>query len=400
MVALFFFFLACSQKSSEELPISKLEPQIIGQILPGADRVGEYLPKLQGKRVAAVVNHTSRVGKVHLIDTLIAAGINVIKIFSPEHGFRGTAADGEKIANGKDATTGLPIVSLYGNQKKPTTAMLTNIDLVLFDIQDVGARFYTYISTLSYVMEACAEQNIPLMLLDRPNPNGHFVDGPVLKSEFASFVGMHQVPVVYGMTIGEYARMVNAEGWLSNGVKCQLEVITCLGYEHRNFYDLPVKPSPNLPNMTAIYLYPSLCFFEGTVVSVGRGTNKQFQIIGAPMATVGDFSFTPQPMEGATSPPHNGIRCKGYDLSNIPLDTLRQLKGIDLSFLLKFYENYPDKENFFLKTSHFDALAGNDVLKQQIKAGKTEAEIRKSWQADLQVFKETRKHYLLYPDFE
>ncbi len=278
--------------------------------------------------------------------------------------------------------------------------MLAGVDLVLFDIQDVGARFYTYISTLTYVMEACAENGIPMLVLDRPNPNGHFVDGPVLQKAFASFVGLHEVPVVYGMTIGEYARMVNGEGWLANSVKCQLEVVPCTGYDHRTHYELPIKPSPNLPNMTAVLLYPSLCFFEGTVVSVGRGTEKQFQVIGAPGATVGDFSFTPEPKPGATNPPQQGKKCRGYDLSGLSGDSLRQQKGIDLSFLLKFYREFPDKANFFLKTSHFDALAGSGELKQQIIEGKTEAEIRESWQAGLRIFKEIRKKYLLYVDFE
>ncbi len=394
---------ACGQKTSESaagLPEPKVEPQVVGHPVPAAERVGEYLPLLQGKRIAAVVNHTSVVGKTHLVDTLLKTGVQLVKIFAPEHGFRGSASDGEKVKDGKDSATGLPILSLYGSQKKPSPEMLAGVDLVLFDIQDVGARFYTYISTLAYVMEACAEQNIPLIVLDRPNPNGHFVDGPVLKKEFASFVGLHEVPAVYGMTIGEYARMVNGEGWLANQVKCQLEVIPCMGYDHRTHYDLPIKPSPNLPNMTAILLYPSLCFFEGTVVSVGRGTDKQFQVIGAPGTTVGDYNFTPKPMEGATNPPQKGKACIGYDLSGLSVDSLRQLKKIDLSFLLKFYKDYPDKANFFLKTAHFDALAGSGELKQQIVEGKSESEIRASWQDGLNRFKLLRKQYLLYLDFE
>jgi uncharacterized protein YbbC (DUF1343 family) len=362
--------------------------------------VGEYLPLLKGKRIAVVVNHTSMVGQRHLVDTLLRSGISLVKIFAPEHGFRGAASDGEKVKDGKDTATGLPIVSLYGNDKKPSPAMLSGVDLVLFDIQDVGARFYTYISTLSYVMEACAEQGIPLIVLDRPNPHGHYVDGPILKKEFASFVGLHEVPVVYGMTIGEYARMVNGEGWLANGIKCQMEVIPCAGYDHRSQYDLPVKPSPNLPNQTAILLYPSLCFFEGTVVSVGRGTDKQFQVMGAPGATVGDFTFTPQPREGAKSPPQQGKQCRGFDLSGLPVDSLRQRNMLNISYLLDFYKNYPKKAEFFLKTAHFDALAGSGELKKQIVEGKTEAEIRAGWQAGLRKFKEVRKRYLMYYDFE
>ncbi|MCF8281977.1 MAG: DUF1343 domain-containing protein [Bacteroidales bacterium] len=382
------------------MPTTKVESQVSGLPVPAAERVGEYLPLLKGKRIAAVVNQTSIVENTHLVDTLLRSGVSLVKIFAPEHGFRGAASDGEKIKDGKDASTGLPIVSLYGDNKKPSPEMLEGVDLVLFDIQDVGARFYTYISTLAYVMEACAENNVPLLVLDRPNPNGHYVDGPVLKKSHASFVGLHEVPVVYGMTIGEYARMVNGEGWLANGIKCDLTVIPCTGYDHRSFYNLPVKPSPNLPNMTAIYLYPSLCFFEGTVVSVGRGTDKQFQVFGAPGANVGDFTFTPKPMEGAKKPPQQGKLCRGYDLSGLPLDSLRQQKKLNLGYLLDFYKNYPDKANFFLKTAHFDALAGGPELKQQIVDGKTEAEIRLGWQDGLRRFKLVRKKYLLYYDFE
>ncbi len=399
----FSMMLACGQKTSEHatgLPETKVEPQVSGQPVPAAERVGEYLSKLKGKRIAAVVNHTSMVGQVHLVDTLLRSGMSIVKIFAPEHGFRGSASDGEKVKGGKDPLTGLPIVSLYGDKKKPGPTELEGVDLVVFDIQDVGARFYTYISTLAYVMEACAENNVPLLVLDRPNPNGHYVDGPVLKKSHASFVGMHEVPVVYGMTIGEYARMVNGEGWLANGIKCDLNVVPCSGYDHRTNYDLPVKPSPNLPNMTAILLYPSLCFFEGTVVSVGRGTDKQFQVYGAPGATVGDFTFTPQPREGATNPPQKGKPCRGYDLSGLSVDALRQQKKLNLRYLIEFYNSYPDKGNFFLKTAHFDALAGGTELKQQIIEGKSEAEIRASWQVGLQQFRAVRKQYLLYYDFE
>ncbi len=394
---------ACGQKtgvSVNGLPETKVEPQVSGQPVPAAERVGEYLPLLKGKRIAAVVNQTSMIRNKHLVDILLKSKVNLVKIFAPEHGFRGEASDGEKVKDGKDPSTGLPIVSLYGSKKKPGPEELAGVDLVLFDIQDVGARFYTYISTLAYVMEACAENNIPLVVLDRPNPNGHYVDGPILKKEFASFVGLHEVPVIYGMTMGEYARMVNGEGWLANGIKCQLEVIPCAGYDHRTPYDLPVKPSPNLPNMTAIYLYPSLCFFEGTVVSVGRGTDKQFQVYGAPGATVGDFTFTPQPKEGAKTPPQQGKLCRGYDLSGLATDPLRKRNKLNLSYLLDFYRDYPDKENFFLKTAHFDALAGSDLLKKQIMEGKTEAEIRAGWQEGLNRFKEVRKRYLMYYDFE
>jgi uncharacterized protein YbbC (DUF1343 family) len=396
-------FFACGQKSRDaanSLPETKLKPQVSGLPIPAAQRTAEYLNLLKGKRVGLVVNHTSVVGARHLVDTLLAQNVKIVKIFAPEHGFRGEASDGEKIKDGKDPSSGLPIVSLYGEKKKPGAAEMSGLDLVVFDIQDVGARFYTYISTLAYVMEACAEHNVQLLVLDRPNPNGHYVDGPVLEQAFSSFVGLHEVPVVYGMTIGEYARMVNGEGWLANGLKCQLEVVPCAGYDHKTPYDLPVKPSPNLPNMIAIYLYPSICFFEGTVVSVGRGTDKQFQVIGAPGATVGDFTFTPQPKDGATNPPQKGKLCRGHDLSGIPADTLRQQGRLDLGYLLDFYRHYPDKENFFLKTAHFNALAGSDQLKKQVLAGKTEAEIRASWQPGLAKFKVLRKKYLMYYDFE
>lgn len=399
----FAMMLACGQKTSESatgLPVTKVEPLVIGQPVPAAERVGEYLTELKGKRIAAVVNHTSMVGQVHLVDTLLRSGVNMVKIFAPEHGFRGSVSDGEKINDGKDPSTGLPILSLYGDKKKPGPVELEGIDLVLFDIQDVGARFYTYISTLAYVMEACAENDIPLLVLDRPNPNGHYIDGPILQKSHTSFVGMHEVPVVYGMTIGEYARMVNGEGWLANGIKCDMKVVPCAGYDHRTRYDLPVKPSPNLPNMKAILLYPSLCFFEGTVVSVGRGTDKQFQVYGAPGATVGDFTFTPQPREGAANPPQKGKLCRGYDLSSIPVDELRQQNHLNFGYLIDFYRNYPDKANFFLKTAHFDALAGGTELKKQIIEGLSEAEIEASWQIGLQQFRTIRKQYLLYYDFE
>jgi uncharacterized protein YbbC (DUF1343 family) len=364
--------------------------------IPAAENLETYLPKLQGKRIAAVVNHTSLVGKTHLVDTLLKAGIRAVKIFAPEHGFRGTADAGEHIKDGKDAATGIALTSLYGNKKKPEAEDLKGIDLVLFDIQDVGTRFYTYISTMSYVMEACAENGIPMMILDRPNPNGHYVDGPVLDKKYSSFVGLHEVPVVYGMTVGEYARMVNGEGWLANGVNCQLEVIPCTDYDHHSFYELPVKPSPNLPNMRAIYLYPSLCFFEGTVVSVGRGTDKQFQVAGYPGYPKGDYAFTPQPMEGARQPPHKGKLCRGLDLTGVEIHSLQQRNSLDLSYLLDFYHHAPDKESFFLKNNFIELLAGGPELKSQIMEGKTEAEIRQSWQPGLEKFNLIRQKYLLY----
>jgi uncharacterized protein YbbC (DUF1343 family) len=368
-------------------------------VVTGAERTAEYLPLLQGKTVAAVCNHTSMVGTVHLIDTLLACGIRVKKIFAPEHGFRGEAAAGQTIKDSKDKVSGLPIISLYGNKKKPSVEDLTGIEIVIFDIQDVGARFYTYISTLSYVMEACAEKNIPLIILDRPNPNGHFVDGPVLKKGFESFVGLHPVPVVHGMTVGEYARMVNAEGWLKGGIKCQLKVIPCLNYDHLTAYILPVPPSPNLPNMASVYLYPSLCFFEGTPISVGRGTDYPFQVIGFPGFRQGDIEFVPQTIKGiANNPPYENQLCQGIDLREFGKEYMKNYRGLYLYWLLAMYESYPDKDRFF--TPYFNKLAGNDILAGQIKNGMSEEEIKKSWQEDLIKFKAIRRKYLLYPDFE
>lgn len=375
------------------------EPVAAPEPAPAAERMDLYLPILEGKRVAAAVNHTSMVGNVHLIDTLLKTGVRVQKIFAPEHGFRGMADAGEEVRDGKDAATGIPLVSLYGDKKKPGAGDLKNIDIVLFDIQDVGARFYTYISTMSYVMEACAENDIPLLILDRPNPNGHYVDGPVLDKKYSSFVGLHEVPVVHGMTVGEYAGMVNGEGWLAGQVKCRLQVVPCGGYDHSMLYEAPVKPSPNLPNMRAIYLYPSLCFFEGTIVSVGRGTDKQFQVVGAPGFDLGNFSFTPVSMEGAKNPPQEGKLCRGFDLSDMEIGALQQRRSLDLSYLIEFYRGAPDKGSFFLKNNFIEKLAGGPDLKKQIVEGRTEAEIRQSWQAGLDKFQLIRKKYLLYPDF-
>ena len=387
------------QVEQKEGEATTLPEQPASRPTPAAERVGEYLPLLKGKQVGAVVNHTSLVGNVHLVDTLLALGVSVRKIFAPEHGFRGTADAGEHVRDGKDAATGIPMISLYGEKKKPGREDLAGLDLVLFDIQDVGARFYTYISTMSYVMEACAAYNMPLLILDRPNPNGHYVDGPVLKKKHSSFVGLHEVPVVHGMTVGEYAGMVNGEGWLAGGGKCDLTVIPCEGYDHRTFYELPVNPSPNLPNMRAIYLYPSLCFFEGTDVSVGRGTDKQFQVIGSPAFKGGDYTFTPVPMEGAKNPPHQGKRCQGFDLSHLKPEDLRQRRSLDLGYLLTLYQGHSDPKNFFLKNGFFDLLAGGPELRQQIIAGASEPAIRQSWQPDLERFLAMRKKYLLYPDF-
>jgi len=368
-----------------------------GSVTPAAQRSELYLPLLEGKSVALVVNQSSLTRKGHLVDFLLGKGIDVRKIFAPEHGFRGTSDAGKDLKNSRDGKTGLPILSLYGRQKKPTKKALSGIDLILFDIQDVGVRFYTYLSTLHYVMEAAAENHIPVIVLDRPNPNGHYVDGPVLKRKYRSFVGLDPVPVVYGMTIGEYARMLDGEGWLRGGVKAKLTVIPLSNYTHRSFYSLPVKPSPNLPNDRAIALYPSLAFFEGTVFSAGRGTTKQFQLYGAPEYTIKKFSFTPRSMPGARYPKFKGKRCWGVDLGSRSVSSIRAEKRINLTYLLDAYRHYPQKKKFFLKSGFIDKLSGSDQLRKQVMSSKSEAQIRKSWQADLAKFRKIRAKYLLYP---
>jgi len=368
-----------------------------GKVTPGASQLERYLPLLQYKRIAVVVNHSSLVGNRHLIDVLLKHGIKVKKIFAPEHGFRGTADAGAHIKSGKDPRTGLPIISLYGKHKKPTKTDLKGIDLILFDIQDVGVRFYTYLSTLHYVMEAGAEQNIPLIVLDRPNPNGHYIDGPVLKKKFRSFVGLDPIPVVYAMTIGEYATMLNGERWLKNEVLIKLTVIPLKNYSHNSFYSLSVKPSPNLPNERAVAIYPSFAFFEGTQISAGRGTTKPFQLYGAPKYSKKYFSFVPRSRVGAKYPKHKGKRCYGVDLSHLSVKSIRKERKLNLSYLLDAYAHYADKKDFFLKNRFFDSLSGTDTLRKQIKARVSEQDIRKSWQKDLNRFKKIRKKYLLYP---
>lgn len=366
-------------------------------IQTGVQRSAEYLPLLIKKRVAIVANHSSFIGNSHLVDSLLALNIKVVKIFCPEHGFRGDADAGEDIKNQKDKKTGLPLISLYGKHNKPQPAELKDVDIVVFDIQDVGVRFYTYISTLHYVMEACAQNKKPLIVLDRPNPNGYYIDGPVLQSKFKSFVGIHPVPIVYGMTIGEYALMINGEGWLDKSIKCDLKVINLVGYEHSDLYQLPIKPSPNLPNMPAVYMYPSLALFEGTVISVARGTGFPFQAIGHPDVK-GPFSFTPVSTPGASkNPPYEGKECHGVDLREFGDIFIRNNRSLYLYWLIGMYQNYPEKANFF--NNYFNSLAGNDQLMQQIKAGKSEEEIRKTWTEELETFKIIRKKYLLYTDF-
>ncbi len=342
--------------------------------------------------MALVVNHTSLIDGTHLVDTFISHGIDIKKVFAPEHGFRGKSDAGAHVANEIDLATGIPIISLYGKHKKPYPGDLDEIDIVIFDIQDVGVRFYTYISTLHYVMESCAELDIPLLVLDRPNPNGGYIDGPVLDPKYRSFVGMHPIPVVHGLTMGELARMINGEGWLKNHVKCDLTVVPCVSYFHGKTYLLPVKPSPNLPNDHAIKLYPSTCFFEGTVLSEGRGTLMPFEIFGHPDLK-GDFSFTPISIEGMSLYPKlKGQLCFGKDLRSFePENGWNQ---IFLSWIVDSYKQYPDKKNFFIP--HFDMLAGTNTLREQIESGLTEEEIRRSWESDLEAYKTMRFQYLLY----
>lgn len=387
-------------------------------IIPAADQMDKYLPLLKGKKVALLVNQTSVVAGSHIIDTLLKAGVNVKVVFGPEHGFRGDAPDGAKIETTTDPRTGVPIVSLYGKKNKPAPEDLRDVDVMVYDIQDVGTRFYTFISSMQYFLEAAVENGIPLVILDRPNPNGFYVDGPVLDPKFKSFVGMQPIPVVYGMTIGEYAHMLLQEGWLSEaankayeklklirfreGAKYfHLTVIPVANYTHKSKYVLPVPPSPNLPEIQSIYWYASTCFFEGTTFSEGRGTPKPFQYIGHPQMPKSMFSFTPVSTQGAPNPKHKDKLCYGYNLSGTPEQVLHKIDNrIQLRYLLEAYKLFPDKENFFTKNNGINRLAGTDELMQQIKEGKTEEEIRKSWEPKLTAFKQIRKKYLLYPDFE
>jgi uncharacterized protein YbbC (DUF1343 family) len=369
------------------------------KITTGAENFIEYLPLLKDKKSGIVTNQTgilvyknidtANIETITNVDFLVGSKINLMKIFAPEHGFRGTADAGELIKDGKDTKTGLPIISLYGDNKKPKPEQLAGIDFLIFDLQDVGARFYTYISTLHYIMEACAENKIQLIILDRPNPNGSIVDGPILEKKYTSFVGMHPIPLLHGMTIGEYAKMINGEKWLKNGLQCNLKVIPCLDYNRQMPYSLPVKPSPNLPNDQSINLYASLCLFEGTNVSVGRGTEKQFQIYGSPLLPKKNFSFTPIPNFGSKEPMQKNKICYGEDLSKI-----EKIDKLELKWLLKAYHSTSDKSKFF--NPFFTKLAGTKKLQQQIEAGKSEEEIRATWSEGLEEFKTMRKKYLIY----
>lgn len=387
----------------------------------GADRLDVYLPMLKNKRVAIFANHTAVVGKTHLVDTLKKLGVNIVKAFGPEHGFRGTADAGAKLDNYTDAATGIPVISLYGKKRRPSAEDLADVDILIFDIQDVGLRFYTYISSLEEYMIAAFEHKKPLLILDRPNPNGHYVDGPVLDTAYRSFVGMQPVPVVYGMTMGEYAFMIAGEKWLSPKANAQHDyyrtaqnstdtpfhfmVIKCRNYDHTTKYDLPVKPSPNLPDYASIYWYPSTCFFEGTVLSEGRGTDHPFCIFGHPSLPSNLYAFTPTSRDGATQPKLKDQRCYGWNLYGSKQEVLDAVDNkIQLKWLLQAYQLFPKKDSFFIvpKTGQyfFDKLAGSDALRRQIVNGESESAIRASWQPKLQAFKAIRKKYLLYKDFE
>ena len=390
-IVLFLIVFSCKSSSKDRiLPVQTAQQT---KILPGAYNLNRYLPLLQNKQVAIVGNQTSEINGTHLVDTLLQRGVQIVKVFAPEHGFRGQASAGEQVTDSKDKTTGLPIISLYGKHKKPTAKDLQNVDIIVFDIQDVGARFYTYLSTLHYVMEAAAEQHIPVIVLDRPNPNADYIAGPVMENKNKSFVGMHPVPIVYAMTIGEYARMINGEHWLKNGIQADLTVIPIQNYTHQSVYRLPVKPSPNLPNYQAVRLYPSLCLFEGTDVSVGRGTDFPFQVYGSPYLPKTGFSFIPKPNAGSKWPKHQDQICYGKDLRQITPPTELYLK-----WLINSYQTYPDslKTKFFNK--FFVKLAGTQSLQNDIENNIPVAQIKAKWQTGIKHFKTMRQKYLLYSD--
>jgi len=415
-------FNSLAQKSLQSTPISF--PGEIHRAIPAAERIDVYVPMLRGKTVGIFANQTSMVGNTHLVDTLRRLGINIKVIFGPEHGFRGNADAGEKVGNYTDQKTGIPVISLYGSKRRPSAEDVKDVDILLFDIQDVGVRFYTYISSLEEFMEAAFEFSKPLLILDRPNPNGFYVDGPVLDMKYRSFVGHQPVPIVYGMTIAEYAFMLAGENWLSEKANAKyayyksalnstdtpfhFQVIKCLNYTHKSKYVLPVKPSPNLPNIQSIYLYPSTCLFEGTALSEGRGTSKQFQVFGHPSLPKNLYSFTPNPNEGAKSSKLYGQLCYGWDLSGTPEEVLAKVdEHVQLKWLMEAYRLFPQKDSFFLipksgnmEQSSITRLSGNNDLWQQIKNGTSEADIRKSWEPKLSEFKVIRKKYLLYDDFE
>ncbi|MFI5204442.1 MAG: exo-beta-N-acetylmuramidase NamZ domain-containing protein [Flavobacteriales bacterium] len=369
-------------------------------IVVGAERVSEYMPLLKNKKVAVVANQSSLIKGTHLVDSLVKYGIQVKKVFTLEHGFRGTASAGEIITTEMDSKTGLPLVSLYGKEKKPSVASLKDVDVIVFDIQDVGARFYTYISSLHYIMQAAAENKKEVWILDRPNPNGFYVDGPVLNEKYKSFIGMHKVPVVHGMTIGEYAQMINGEKWLGKGLVCTLKIIACKGYTHRSLYKLPVPPSPNLRTMESVYAYPSMCLLEGTAVSVGRGTVFPFLFYGMPGFKNGDTTLTPVSTQSAKKPTFEGKLCKGYRLTEKEIDALIKSPGLNLEWLGKAYDNCPDKTKFVPEKGSFNLLCGNAWVRQLLLKGESTGEIHYDWRDELEQFKLIRKKYLLYEDFE
>lgn len=384
IIALSLLCSRCQDKSTTETATASPAVQT------GADQLNLLIPALTGKRVGLVANQTSLVGNTHLLDTLLRLGVHVVKVFGPEHGFRGTADPGETVDNALDSATGLPIVSLYGAHHKPTADDLADVDIMIFDIQDVGARFFTYVSTMAYVMEACSENHRKLYVLDRPNPNGFYVDGPVMEDAYKSMVGLFPIPIAHGMTVGELARMFNGEGWLKDGEQCNLEVVPIKNWKHSDPYSLPVKASPNLPNDHSVNLYPSTCLFEGTVLSVGRGTMNPFEFLGHPDLKQLSFQFTPHSIEGMSkNPPFEGQVCYGLDLRNAPRQT-----ELNLSYLIQLYHDFPDKNHFF--NAYFEKLAGTDQLRKQIMAGMTEEQIRSSWQEELDKFKAIRSKYLLY----
>ncbi|MBR9860344.1 DUF1343 domain-containing protein [bacterium] len=390
------WIFSCQSRGPESAASSETVETSDTEIEVAASRFDQYLHLLKGKKVALVVNQTSMVGEVHLVDTLRSLGINLVKVFAPEHGFRGDHADGAHISSGKDPKTGLEVLSLYGSTKKPSPEMLQGVDLVIFDIQDVGVRFYTFISTMHYVMEACAEQAKEMIVLDRPNPNGFYIDGPVLDLKYQSFIGMHPIPIVHGLTVAELAHMIIGEAWINRSSELQLTTIECKNYSHSSYYELPVRPSPNLPNMNSVYLYPYLGLFEGTNVSVGRGTDKPFQMLGRP-GYKGEITFTPKSMPGISDhPKYEGKTCGGFLVTDVVTKEFFIEPGLRLNYLLEFYKTNRKEDGDFFR-DFFYKLSGNETLMKQIESGATEEEIKLSWAKDLEEYKEMRKKYLLYP---
>jgi len=389
-LAILIFVTGCAKQPAVHEP---------APVVVGAAQTEVYLPLLKDKRIGLVVNQTSVVDSIHLVDFLLSKEVNLTAIYAPEHGYKGTVERGEYIESSTDSVTGIPVFSIYGRTRKPSPEMLQGIDVMLFDIQDIGVRFFTVVSTMHNVMEACAENNIPFIVLDRPNPLGYYVDGPMMKPEFSNFIGLHQVPVVHGLTLGEFATMINGESWLKDSVKCDLEVVEIQNYTHAAKYQLPVVPSPNLPDMKSIYLYPTVCFFEGAEVNEGRGTWKPFQQFGAPWFTPRDHAYVPISIPVLSlHPKFENDTCYGYDLSTISLEELQDIRQIQLKYVIEFYQKCPDQEHYF--TNFFENLAGSDTLRKQIIAGHTEEQIRESWKADLERYKQMRKNYLLYAETE